>query len=74
MSKVIPVILLSGLLGVLSGCASQQAKPDAAVEQKADKAAIDKAKADADAARRDADRAKEDAARAKKAYRKGLNK
>ncbi|MBF0459963.1 MAG: hypothetical protein HQL87_01060 [Magnetococcales bacterium] len=83
MSKIIPVILISGLLGVLSGCASQPAKPEASQQEQLAKAeadrraavaAADKAKAEADALRKENDRLKEEAARAKKGFREGLNK
>lgn len=72
MSKIIPVILLAGLLGVLSGCASQpQANTKSQQEQLA---AQQKAAAEAEAARKDAAQAREEAARAKNAFRKGLKK
>ena len=83
MSKIIPVVVLAGFLGMLSGCASQPqaAKPSeqeqlakAEADRRAAMTAADKAKADAAAARAEADRAKEEAARAKKAFRGGLNK
>ncbi len=84
MSKIVPVILLSGLLGVLSGCAtdspvkaedSQQAQlAKAEADRKAAVTAADKAKAEADALRQEVARLKEEAARAKKGFRQGLNK
>ncbi|MEO5364087.1 MAG: hypothetical protein H7838_10765 [Magnetococcus sp. DMHC-8] len=84
MSKIVPVILLSGMLGVLSGCASQppaKAEPTAQeqlakaeADRKAAVAAAERAKADADALRKENDRLKEEAARAKRGFRKGLKK
>lgn len=82
MSRIIPVVLLAGLLGMLSGCASQQkAEPTlqeqlakAEADRKAAQAAADRARADADAARAEAAKAKEESNRAKKGFRKGLKK
>ncbi|MBF0184599.1 MAG: hypothetical protein HQM06_09460 [Magnetococcales bacterium] len=84
MSKIVPVIVLSSLLGVLSGCASQPpAKPEANLQEqlakaeadrKAAQAAADKSKAEADALRKEVDRLKEESSRAKKSFRKGLKK
>ncbi|MBF0399561.1 MAG: hypothetical protein HQL80_01165 [Magnetococcales bacterium] len=72
-AKIFPVVILAGLLGVMSGCASQpQAKVDSQQEQLAKQLAAANAKADA--AAQEAAKAKEENARLKKHFRKGLKK
>ena len=74
MFKIIPVLLLSGLLGVLGGCASQPPPPDLQAQLAKAEAGRKAALAAAEAARQEAARAREEANRAKKAYRRELSK
>ncbi|MBF0341191.1 MAG: hypothetical protein HQL95_09565 [Magnetococcales bacterium] len=83
--KIIPVLLLAGVLGsTLPGCATQpaadqadmqaEAARNARIEAERADAARMKAERDAEAARQEAEAARQEAERVKKTFRKSLNK
>ena len=80
MSKIVPILLITGFLGVLSGCATQP-EPVKSDQQAKIAQSIAKAEAERRAALESARiaeealaKAQEENSRMKKKFRKGLNK